>query len=161
MIKTFSYLLLAISLSLVLFSSCALFRPQAPVYVTHTDTTIITPERIIHVNNVVTKLDTVTQYDTVVKTTIGKPDTVYITKTLWIRPEITGDSIQVQWLSNTVARVRFKCPEVKNTYPKANVQIVAPKQEADELTFWQAVKSWTIWLPALVVGFILGLIIKR
>lgn len=139
------------------------FNPT-PIILLKSDTTFVVKMDTIHEKFMVTYIDTV-ETKVVKVDTVRKKDTILITKykNVYLKPRFNSDTegIILKYVGDSVITASYKPKDQKVTVP-VNSTVKLPEKivKPSELGFWGKLWSWQIWLPALVIGFILRGLMK-
>lgn len=163
-----TYILLSFTaLMLLNFISCEAlkraFNPT-PIVILKSDTTFFVKRDTIHQKFLVAYTDTV-KTEVVKVDTVRKKDTLFITKykNVYLKPRFTSGTkgIILKYSGDSVITATYKPEDQKVTVPVNNTVKLSEKVvKPSELGFWGKLWSWQIWLPALVAGFILGIVLR-
>lgn len=164
--KTLKLLIFVSFITLTLTSCEALKRAfnPTPILLLKSDSTFVVKMDTIREKFMVAYTDTV-ETKTVRVDTLHKKDTVVITKwkTVYLKPRLSSSSkgFTLEYLGDTAIQASFKPKDTALTISKNNVvQLPEKVVKPSELGFWGKLWSWQIWLPALVVGVIFGIILR-
>lgn len=164
--KTYILLSFTALMLLQLLSCEALKRAfnPTPIILLKSDTTFVVKMDTIHEKFMVAYTDTV-ETKVVKVDTVRKKDTLLITKykNVYLKPKFKPqtEGIILEYLGDTVIRASFK-PKDRSVTAPLNSTVRLPEKviKPSELGFWGKLWSWQIWLPALVIGFIFGFILR-